>query len=280
MKVLEPGVLSGSVAYFHTCSSQAKEMFFYPLCTGHYFCDSSYVVSRSRYDSFLVLYVAKGGGYFIKNGQRVNTEQGALIFIDCYEPHCYGTEQGWEIYWLHFDGPLAGRYFALCTQGGRYVLKNNAALCVRPLRKVFEAFDAKGKVSEALISKRINDLLTEAFLAFNQEKSQLASLGAIEESLAFIAENVDRPLSLVSLAEHASLSTFYFARLFKRETGFAPHDYILRARVDKAKYLLKTTAMPLKEIAFRCGFSNECNFSTSFKKISGTTPFAYRKAGS
>lgn len=279
MDVSEHGVLKGSVAYFHTCSALAREMFFYPLCTGHYFCDGTYKVERSHYDSFLVIYIAKGCGYWIENERRLDAEEGNLLFLDCYEPHCYGTEEGWEIYWLHFDGVLARRYFEVCTQKKCFLLKGDISLCVRPILKIFEYFDERGKVNEAMLSKRINDLLTEAILVSNQEKNQMRRLGAVEESLVFIAENVERPLTLDELAEHVSLSTFYFARLFKQETGFSPHEYIVRARVDKAKYLLKTTTLPLKEIAYRCGFSNECNFSTSFKKLSGNTPHAYRTQG-
>lgn len=91
---------------------------------------------------------------------------------------------------------------------------------------------------------------------------------------------MEQPLTLEQLAASVSLSPFYFARLFKQETGFPPpHEYIVRARVDKAKYLLISTSLPLKEIACRCGFGNECSFSTLFKKMSGCTPRGYRMRG-
>lgn len=279
MNVSEPGVLRDSAAYFHTCSAQAKKMFFYPLCTGRYRCDGIYRVERTHYDSFLVMYVARGSGYWSSGGQEIPVPEGSLLFLDCYRPHCYGTRSGWEIYWLHFDGVLARPYFETFAADGAFLMQSDAAVCVRSIRKIFESFDRRCPVSEPMISKRINDLLTGAILALQQEKKQLKRLGAIDESVQFIAEHVEQPLTLEQLANNVSLSPFYFARLFKRETGFSPHEYIVRARVDKAKYLLISTSLPLKEIACRCGFGNECSFSTLFKKMSGCTPRGYRIRG-
>lgn len=279
MNVSEPGVLRDSAAYFHTCSAQAKKMFFYPLCTGRYRCDGTYRVERTHYDSFLVMYVARGSGYWSPGGQEIPVPEGSLLFLDCYRPHCYGTRSGWEIYWLHFDGVLARPYFETFAADGAFLMQSDAAVCVRSVRKIFESFDRRCPVSEPMISKRINDLLTGAILALQQEKKQLKRLGAIDESVQFIAEHVEQPLTLEQLAASVSLSPFYFARLFKQETGFSPHEYIVRARVDKAKYLLISTSLPLKEIACRCGFGNECSFSTLFKKMSGCTPRGYRMRG-
>ena len=279
MNVSEPGVLRDSAAYFHTRSAQAKKMFFYPLCTGRYRCDGTYRVERTHYDSFLVMYVARGSGYWSSGGQEIPVPEGSLLFLDCYRPHCYGTRSGWEIYWLHFDGVLARPYFETFAADGAFLMQSDAAVCVRSVRKIFESFDRRCPVSEPMISKRINDLLTGAILALQQEKKQLKRLGAIDESVQFIAEHVEQPLTLEQLAASVSLSPFYFARLFKQETGFPPHEYIVRARVDKAKYLLISTSLPLKEIACRCGFGNECSFSTLFKKMSGCTPRGYRMRG-
>lgn len=279
MNVSEPGVLRDSAAYFHTCSAQAKKMFFYPLCTGRYRCDGTYRVERTHYDSFLVMYVARGSGYWSSGGQEIPVPEGSLLFLDCYRPHCYGTHSGWEIYWLHFDGVLARPYFETFAADGAFLMQSDAAVCVRSVRKIFESFDRRCPVSEPMISKRINDLLTGAILALQQEKKQLKRLGAIDESVQFIAEHVEQTLTLEQLAASVSLSPFYFARLFKQETGFSPHEYIVRARVDKAKYLLISTSLPLKEIACRCGFGNECSFSTLFKKMSGCTPRGYRMRG-
>lgn len=147
MNVSEPGVLRDSAAYFHTCSALAKKMFFYPLCTGRYRCDGTYRVERTHYDSFLVMYVARGSGYWSSGGQEIPVPEGSLLFLDCYRPHCYGTRSGWEIYWLHFDGVLARPYFEAFAADGAFLMQSDAAVCVRSVRKIFESFDRRCPVS-------------------------------------------------------------------------------------------------------------------------------------
>lgn len=92
----------------------------------------------------------------------------------------------------------------------------------------------------------------------------------------FIAENYEQDLSLGELAQVAEMSTFHFAREFKRATGTTPHQYLIKFRVERAKALLIESRMPLVEVGFRSGFSHQSHFSRLFRKLTGTTPLSYR----
>ena len=59
MDVVSKEILAPSKVYFYTCSALAREIFFYPLCTGHFYCDKGYEVNRGRYDSFLLICVQR-----------------------------------------------------------------------------------------------------------------------------------------------------------------------------------------------------------------------------
>lgn len=277
MKVVSKGVLPPSEVYFHTCSALAREIFFYPVCTGHFYCAAGYEVDRGRYDSFLLIHVAVGKGYVWDGPRKLAARAGEFLLVDCYQPQHYGTDDGWEIYWLHFDGALARRYYELCARNGPLARPGDGALCARQLRRIFEAFPAAGGVGEAELSRRIVNALTA--LMQPQERAGRPGRGAdvVDETLCYIAENIHRALPLADLARNAAVSPYHFARLFKRETGLSPHEYILRARLDRAKYLLRFTSMPLKEVARCCGFGSACNFSTAFKKGCGVTPRAFRE---
>lgn len=98
----------------------------------------------------------------------------------------------------------------------------------------------------------------------------------IEEILPYISGNLDKRLSVGQLAERACLSPFYFSRVFKKETGLTPHKYIIVARIDMAKFFLRTTDYSVKKISLNCGFTSVCNFCSSFKQITGIAPLAYR----
>jgi len=72
------------------------------------------------------------------------------------------------------------------------------------------------------------------------------------------------------------MSPYHFCRVFKQKTGFTPHQYLLNARVNAAKFFLKTTDLPNKSIIVRCGFNSESGFCTVFKRLTGRTPRQYR----
>lgn len=275
MKVYNKGVLAESEVYFHTHSKQAHRIFFYPLCVGHYVCDETYQVNRQQYNSFLILYVVRGSGYIMQKGEKVTLSAGGFAFLDCYQPHCYGTEVGWEIYWVHFDGCLAREYYDTCTEHGNIFHPSNSYTGAHCLRKTFEDFAKKRKINEAILSRRIVDLLTELLCTYSETTVE-GHCAIVEESLAYISENLDQPLSLQQIADHVSLSPFHFSRIFKKETGFTPHEYIIHARVNMAKYVLRGTQHTIKSVARQCGFGNESTFCTTFKKVTGKTPAQYR----
>jgi len=66
--------------------------------------------------------------------------------------------------------------------------------------------------------------------------------------------------------------------VFKRSVGKSVHQFVIEQRIEKAKILLRNYQKPLAEIAQETGFSNQAHFTTSFRKICGTTPKQYRQA--
>jgi AraC family transcriptional regulator len=94
--------------------------------------------------------------------------------------------------------------------------------------------------------------------------------------MALIADEYESDLSLADLAREAGMSTFHFAREFKRTTGSTPHQYLIKFRIDRAKALLSESEMPLVEVSTRSGFSHQSHFTRLFRKLTGTTPQSYR----
>ena len=278
MKVNAQGVLETSNIYFHTPSEMARTMFFYPVCTGHYFCDKTYIVNRQSYNSFLVLHVLKGKGFVDQGGRHTLLGEGSVALLDCYKEHRYGTDTGWEIIWCHFDGVLARSYFESISQINHCVITpQNPYNTQRSLEKIYAKFHETGKAMEASISKYLTIILTELLESSSRATSEKYQTSTTENILAYIAENVSQPLTLEHLSQKASLSPFYFTRVFKRETGYTPHEYLIIARMNAAKYYLKTTDLPIKEVSINCGFASECTFCTTFKRLVGTTPLLYRR---
>jgi len=92
----------------------------------------------------------------------------------------------------------------------------------------------------------------------------------------FIGDNYSRDLKLAELAQVAGMSSFHFAREFKRTTGTTPHQYLIKFRVEHAKSLLAQNELPLIEVGLRSGFSHQSHFTRLFRRLTGTTPHLYR----
>ncbi len=91
-----------------------------------------------------------------------------------------------------------------------------------------------------------------------------------------IVANIDQAYSISRLAELATMGTRNFARVFKRDTGMTPLEFVLRARIDHARGLLETSDLPLKTVAFRSGFASDRCMRAAFQGHLGLTPAQYR----
>jgi AraC family transcriptional regulator len=87
--------------------------------------------------------------------------------------------------------------------------------------------------------------------------------------------NENRDLSLRELAQLVQLSPHYFSQLFKQSTGFAPHQYILRCRIDRGKQLLRQGELSIAGVAKMVGFVDQSHFHRHFKRLEGITPKAF-----
>lgn len=95
--------------------------------------------------------------------------------------------------------------------------------------------------------------------------------------LDWAQEHLDRDLSVTVLADRAAMSVRTFARRFRLETGTSPHHWVLAQRVALAERLLETAALPIEEVARRCGFSSAAMLRHHFTRLRGTAPTAYRR---
>jgi AraC-like DNA-binding protein len=86
------------------------------------------------------------------------------------------------------------------------------------------------------------------------------------------------PLTVADLAAAAALSPAHFSREFKRIYGESPHGYLLTRRLERAASLLRTTNRSVTDIAFGVGLSSLGSFTTSFTRIYGRSPTAYRES--
>jgi AraC-like DNA-binding protein len=94
---------------------------------------------------------------------------------------------------------------------------------------------------------------------------------AIRTVREYLDAHFDREIGLDELSRLTNLSPFYLNRTFGRELGIPPHAYQIQVRISRAKALLRQR-MPIADVAFRTGFSDQSHFTRFFKKNVGVTP--------
>lgn len=102
-----------------------------------------------------------------------------------------------------------------------------------------------------------------------------ASLAGTRE---WALHRLGEPLTLPVLARHASLSQRTFMRRFAEETGTTPLQWLLNARLGRARELLETTDHSVDQVARDCGLGTAANLRLHFRRVLDTTPTAYRRA--
>jgi AraC-like DNA-binding protein len=95
-----------------------------------------------------------------------------------------------------------------------------------------------------------------------------------------IHEHSDGELSLTKIAASVNLSANHLSEKFKEVTGINFVRYIAHTRITKARDLLRDSNLRISEIAFAVGFQSLSQFNRTFKKLSGSSPSAFRAAGS
>jgi AraC-like DNA-binding protein len=92
-----------------------------------------------------------------------------------------------------------------------------------------------------------------------------------------VSANLSGRVSLRELAEQCGLSVKHFSRAFKQSTGFAPHQWLIRRRVEVATAVLSNPHISLAEVALICGFADQSHLTRVFSQIMGISPGAWRR---
>lgn len=98
----------------------------------------------------------------------------------------------------------------------------------------------------------------------------------IARSMKYLSDHYMDNVPLDELAKICNLSPSHFGALFRRETGMAPHQWLLSLRMNLARELLAATTMPVGEVAARIGYPDQRYFARVFRKMVGISPSEYR----
>ena len=143
---------------------------------------------------------------------------------------------------------------------------------------LMDELDERPPAYRARVRSLFSDLLLLVYRATLSDSSDNCGGGyRLSDVIDYIEENYAEQISLADLAAVMACSPAYFSRVFSREIGAPPFEYINRVRVRQACSLLRATSRSITEIAFEVGYNNVSFFNRYFRKIMQRTPREYRR---
>lgn len=271
----EPGVLARSSGYLFTPLPTAKELYFYITQIGHYYCTHAYEIRRDYFSPVLVLCVEAGCLHVQYRGGSYRLLAGDVMLVDCREPHYYYSElDGLEFYYLHFEGSNAHDICrSILDVKGPLVEKKSAAALSNFVKATMRFYDEGRTETVFEESCRVYEVLRHLHGGMWMGTGDTSYVDVVTQ---YINENIERRITLEELADTAALSAFHFSRRFRRDTGYAPVEYVNCKKLDYAKNLLIRTDLSVTEIADRTGYTVK-GFIRLFSKAEGISPLAWRK---
>ena len=238
-------------------------------------------------DDWLLFATEDGAGRVQSTGQAVTTVPGELILLSPRQVHRYGTDPGaarWAFTWVPFLPLPSWAPLLSWPQAERGVSRLQIA---DP-----ESFAAilghlHAMHAHSLGTRHHRDALAlnalEAALLLADEfhpESPAAGDGRLDPRLRRVVDTVAgdlaRPWSVEDLADLSGWSASRFAHRFREALGEPPRAFVERLRLDRARQLLRATALPIQDIAGAVGYDDPFHFSNRYRAIHGCSPSGER----
>lgn len=244
--------------------------------TGHYRFAAGHKEPREPGNFLQVFWSVSGDGRITVAGRAVEVPAGSVFYYAAGEPHeIVAGAGGWEYRWLTFDG--AGFEKIVKERGLKRVQPAN--VCPAAL---FDGIDAalrdptpEGELRASVLAYEI--LLRAAEPAGGPLPAGELARGAEAVRAWIDAHYSDARLNVAVLAEKFGLHRSSLHRAFTRKQGIAPVRYLARLRLRHGLELLVTTAMPVADVAVRCGLPDVAYFSKLVSRHTGCSPREYRR---
>lgn len=271
-----------------------------------YYCGRRVATSNHSYgpqvrDHYLLVYIKDGNAILSLGGTCIDLSPGKLLCMFPNEKIYYKVNDGelWSILWVGVYGTQAELY--LKSLG--ITRKNPVYTCPNPSetnKAIDDIIDTAEDLNMYYKTNTISKLYYFFSTLFKKEdlstaKAKKISVSDIEDmqethEINYLSKNLyireaenyirfhyDKKISVGFIADSLNLSTEYFSRLFKKETGMSPQQLIIRYRIERACTLLKSTNLSVSEISSSVGISDARYFSKLFRQNKSVSPQNYRK---
>lgn len=220
--------------------------------------------------SFALSYRAEGESRFYYGDEVIDVSSGDILYFP--KGAGYRLEAGRERLWgINFetDCPMPDRIIKFSVK--------NRAFFEAAFSELYRVWIGRESGYNARALSYFYRIIAEIERESDAESRGGAYL-RLKPALSMIYSGyMDPSLSVAALAEHIGVSETYFRRIFEREMGERPLDFINRLRISYAKEHLESGFYNVESAAETCGFRDAKYFATVFRRIEGMTPSEYMK---
>lgn len=251
---------------------------------GDFYAKQEFFTQREQLPSYLLKYTVSGEGTLEYQGNTYRVRPGECFWIDCMNYQKYFTSpasDNWHVIWMHFYGNPCMHYYRLFLENndGKPVVRlpagSDLSMTLNNLLMLYANSDTS-PFEDIQVSGQLINIMISLIMSAHNGKDEIAP-DAIREAKAYMRDHYQEGLTLDALSERYNLDKYHFLRLFKRYTGSTPHEYLILTRIHQAKQLLRSTNLPIADIASQVGIDHVGHFINLFKRSEGMTPGAFRK---
>lgn len=234
-------------------------------------------------NEYQLLYITEGEGIFNSaHAKDIPLKAGDLFLLFPGEWHTYHPtgKNGWKSYWIGFKGKNVDdrvKVGFLSVDKPIYHVGFSDDI-IRLYEEAYKRAQEEAPYSQQILAGIVNHLVG---LMYALERSMELSkdhtrVDMINLARLRIRESLEADLTIQQIAEDLGVSYSNFRKLFKEFTGISPALYQQDLRLQRAKELLATTSLSIKEIAYRLRFESPDYFSSKFKIKTGKKPSEFR----
>lgn len=238
----------------------------------------------------------KGRGRMILDEQDYRFEAGMISIIPANFPHATikddGSVSAWDYLLVDAEKLLTDTYASdpiMCQKLLERIGKGGALVPVseqKDIADVIQWIMKEMRAKEPLYRETVRGMLLallikiarmHADIKVESEVQQRYVFDQVRPALNYVRENYSRPMKIAEIAGVCHMSESHFRRVFEENIGLTPVEYLNQIRVKKACDLIRRTGYSMEDISQKVGFATTSTFNRNFKRITGTSPYQWKK---
>jgi len=226
--------------------------------------------------------ICEGEGWVKIGGREYYPKPGQLVFMPAHVEQSFSviSDDRYVKYWCHFTSSVGDLDLFQWLEAPFCLDVQDFGSLENLFARLAELHGDGSYLSrileKAVLTEIIGRFLAEAGAGIRMKPGRdvdVERLGRIER---FIEANLPEAVTLEQIAKHVHLHPNYLVRYFNKHFGTSPLKYLNRKRMNKARELIRSTSLTVKEVGERTGFPDTNHFAKAFRRDTGFSPTEYR----